>query len=60
MKKTEEQMLDEARELIQNLNFDECLELFEKLPSGSPMERVVLGRMIYLDEERFIKLSFEY
>lgn len=53
-------MLDEARELIQNLNFDECLELFEKLPSGSPMERLVLDRMIYLDAERFIKLSFEY
>lgn len=42
-----------ARELLKKLNFDECIELYEKLPAGNHMIDLVFERMEELDPIRF-------
>ncbi len=49
-----------AKQLLSKLNFESCIELFEKLEVGNPMEGLVMERMEELDEERFIQFSLEY
>lgn len=46
-------MLERARELISKLNFDECIELFNKLDKGNPMIDLVFDRMEEIDPIRF-------
>lgn len=40
-KKAFEELMETAREKIQYLNFDECIELYEKLDRGNPMIDVI-------------------
>ena len=49
-----------TKQLLSKLNFESCIELFEKLEVGNPMEGLVMERMEELDEERFIQFSLEY
>lgn len=42
-----------AEELLKLLNFDNCIELFEKLPAGHPMIDLVFARMEEIDAVRF-------
>lgn len=42
-----------AKNLISNLSFEGCLELFNRLPSGHVMVDWVFDRMEALDPERF-------
>ena len=41
------------KSLLEKLDFDGCLELFEKLPKGNPMIDYVFDRMEELDPKRF-------
>lgn len=52
-KKTFEELMEEARGKIQYLNFDECIELYERLDRGNPMISIVFERMEEIDPERF-------
>lgn len=46
-------MLERAKELINKLSFDECIELFNKLDKGNPMIDLVFDRMEEIDPIRF-------
>ncbi len=46
-------MLEKAKALISKLNFDECIELFNKLDRGNPMIDLVFDRMEEIDPTRF-------
>lgn len=48
-----DELVAKARRMIEKLDFDGCVELFEKLPSGHPMIDLVFERMETLDAERF-------
>lgn len=52
-KKTFEELMEEARGKMQYLNFDECIELYERLDRGNPMISIVFERMEEIDPERF-------
>lgn len=42
-----------AIELLKKLNFEECIELYDKLNAGNPMIDLVFARMEEIDSERF-------
>ena len=47
--------MEKAQKLIGKLNFEECIELYNKLPKGSVMIDLVFDRMEEIDAERFDK-----
>lgn len=49
------QLEQKSRNLISKLNFDECIELFERLPRGHIMIDWVFDRMEEIDPIRFEK-----
>lgn len=51
--KTFEELMEEVKEKVQYLNFDECIELYERTPPGDPMMDLIFERMEELDPERF-------
>ena len=48
-----EALMKKAKDMIEKLDFDGCIELFNQLPSGHPMIDLVFDRMESLDPERF-------
>ena len=48
-----DKLVKRARKLLKALNFDECLELYDKLDAGSPMMDLLFERMEDLDPVRF-------
>lgn len=52
--KTEKEIfIEKSNKLVEILNFEECLEVFEKIPTGSPLAEILFDRMECLDSERF-------
>lgn len=47
--------MERAKALVQKLSFDDCLKLYEELPSGSPIMDMIFDRMEKLDAKRFEK-----
>lgn len=45
--------MDKAKVLVEKLSFDDCLKLYEELPSGSPIMDLIFDRMEKLDAKRF-------
>lgn len=45
--------MERAKALVQKLSFDECIEVFNQLPSGSPIMDLLFDRMESLDMKRF-------
>ena len=45
--------IKKAEGLVKKLNFEECIELYEKIPTGSPIIDLVFDRMENLDVKRF-------
>lgn len=41
-----------AKALLNKLNFDDCIKLFESLPFGSEIEEMVLNKMEQLDSKK--------
>ena len=54
-KMKKEEILKRARELVKHLNFDACIEAYNRLPRGNAIIDVVFDRMEELDPERFDK-----
>lgn len=52
-KGTLEVLIEAARAKMRYLNFDECIELYERLERGNPVIDVIFERMEELDPERF-------
>ena len=52
-----EGLKERATELLKKLNFDECIELYEKLESGHPMIDMIFDRMEEIDSERFVSIQ---
>ena len=50
---TNEQIMAKARLLVKKLNWDECIEVFNKLPKGNPVIDIVFDRMEEIDAKRF-------
>lgn len=48
-----EALMDKAKSLIEKLDFDGCVELFNQIPKGNPMIDLVFDRMESIDPERF-------
>ena len=48
-----EALMERAKIMIERLDFNGCIELFNQLPSGHPMIDLVFDRMESLDPERF-------
>ena len=48
-----EQIMDKAKSLIKNLDWDGCVEAYNKLPKGNPIIDLVFDRMEEIDIERF-------
>lgn len=48
-------MEQKIKDLLNKLDFNGCLELFDRLPSGSPIMDLLFDRMESLDPERFEK-----
>ena len=48
-----ETLMKKAKDMIEKLDFNGCIELFNQLPSGHPMIDLVFDRMGSLDPERF-------
>lgn len=42
-----------AEKLLKLLDFDNCIELFDKLPAGHPMIDLIFARMEEIDAVRF-------
>jgi len=52
--KTEKEIfIEKSEKLVEMLNFEECVKMFELTPTGSPLAEILFDRMEYLDEERF-------
>ena len=47
--------IDQVKEKINMLSFNECVELFNELPKGNDMIDLVFDRMEQLDFDRFDK-----
>lgn len=47
------QELQKVRELISQLDFDECIKVYELLDVGHPIIDYIFDRMQLLDSERF-------
>ena len=45
--------MQKAKSLIATLNFEDCINLYNKLPKGNPMIDLVFDRMEELDIDRF-------
>lgn len=45
--------MERAKALVQKLSFDECIEVFNQLPSGSQIMDLLFDRMVSLDMKRF-------
>lgn len=45
--------MERAKAMVQKLSFDECIEAFNQLPSGSPIMDLLFDRMESLDMKRF-------
>lgn len=45
--------MQKAKNLIAGLTFEDCISLFNKLPSGHPMIDLVFDQMEKLDVDRF-------
>lgn len=48
-----EALMKKAKDMIEKLDFDSCVKLFNQLPSGHPMIDLVFDRMEAIDPERF-------
>ena len=48
-----EALMERAKIMIERLDFNGCIELFNQLPSGHPMIDLVFDRMEAIDPERF-------
>ena len=48
-----ETLMKKAKDMIEKLDFNGGIELFNQLPSGHPMIDLVFDRMESLDPERF-------
>ena len=48
-----ETLMKKAKDMIEKLDFDGCVKLFNQLPKGNPMIDLVFDRMGSLDPERF-------
>lgn len=48
-----ETLMKKAKDMIEKLDFDGCVKLFNQLPKGNPMIDLVFDRMESLDSERF-------
>ena len=48
-----EALMKKAKDMIEKLDFDGCVKLFNQLPSGHPMIDLVFDRMEAIDPERF-------
>lgn len=45
--------MERAKELVERLTFDDCIRVYDKLPSGSPVMDLIFDRMEKLDAKRF-------
>nr|DAE92119.1 MAG TPA: hypothetical protein [Myoviridae sp. ct5xZ3] len=45
--------MERAKALVEKLSFDECVRVFDELPSGSPIMDLLFDRMEKLDTKRF-------
>lgn len=45
--------MERAKALVQKLSFDDCLKVYNELPSGSPVMDLIFDRMEKLDAKRF-------
>lgn len=52
-----EALMKKAKDMIEKLDFDGCVKLFNQLPSGHPMIDLVFDRMEAIDPERFEEFS---
>lgn len=52
-KMTNEQIMAKAKSLIKNLDWDGCVEAYNKLPKGNPIIDLVFDRMEEIDIDRF-------
>lgn len=48
-----EALMKKAKDMIEKLDYDGCVKLFNQLPSGHPMIDLVFDRMEAIDPERF-------
>lgn len=48
-----EALMKKAKDMIEKLDFDGYVKLFNQLPSGHPMIDLVFDRMEAIDPERF-------
>lgn len=48
------------KKLLSKLDFEGCIELLNKLQGTIVMDNLIFDKMIELDEDRFIKFSYEY
>lgn len=46
-------MKERAKELLKKLNFEECIDLYDRLEAGNPMIDLVFERMEEIDPIRF-------
>ena len=46
-------MTERIKMLLNKLNFEDCIDLFNRLEKGHPMIDMVFDRMEELDSERF-------
>lgn len=45
--------MERAKALVEKLSFDDCLKVYNELPSGSPVMDLIFDRMEKLDAKRF-------
>lgn len=45
--------MEKAKALVEKLSFDDCLKVYNELPSGSPVMDLIFDRMEKLDAKRF-------
>ena len=50
---TNEQIMAKAKSIIKNLDWNGCVEVYNKLPKGNPIIDLVFDRMEEIDVERF-------
>lgn len=47
--------MERAKALVEKLSFNECIKVYNELPSGSPIMDLLFDRMEALDAKRFEK-----
>ena len=45
--------MEKAKALVEKQSFDDCLKVYNELPSGSPVMDLIFDRMEKLDAKRF-------